>query len=150
MELLERRLESVLQRIFNLLELRYSQDDVRMAYRGILSDEQEKRTNAIEFLDILLNPDLKNILIPIVEATILDTSSEEVIENISKNRMSEFECFESILTGKDVRLKLAVLYLINKTGDAKYVRLVAPFIDHKDDGVRDFAKNALEVISKKV
>lgn len=150
MELLERRLESGLQRIFKLLELRYSQDDVRMAYRGILSDEQEKRTNAIEFLDILLNPNLKNILIPIVEATILDTSSEEVIENISKNRMSEFECFESILTGKDVRLKLAVLYLINKTGDAKYISLGAPFIHHKDDGVRDFAKKALEVISKKV
>jgi AAA family ATP:ADP antiporter len=63
--------------------------------------------------------------------------------------MSEFECFETILAGKDVRLKLAVLFLINKIGDPKYVTLIAPFIHHKDDGVRDFTKKALEVISKK-
>ena len=149
MELLERRLENGLQRIFKLLELRYAQKDVRMAYKGILSEEQEKRTNAIEFLDILLNPDLKNALIPIVEATILDTSSEEVIEAISKNKTTEFECFENILSAKDVRLKLAVLYLIGKTGDAKYIQLISPFINHRDEGISDFAAKALNEISIK-
>jgi AAA family ATP:ADP antiporter len=147
-ELLERRLENGLQRIFKLLELRYAQKDVRMAYQGILSEEQDKRTNAIEFLDILLNPDLKNVLIPIVEASILDITSEEVIEAISKNKLTEFECFENILNGKDGRLKLAVIYLINKTGDAKYTRLISPFLQHKDEGIKNFAKNAMDSISK--
>jgi AAA family ATP:ADP antiporter len=148
MELLERRLENGLQRIFKLLELRYAQKDVRMAYQGILSEEQDKRTNAIEFLDILLNPDLKNVLIPIVEASILDITSEEVIEAISKNKLTEFECFENILNGKDGRLKLAVIYLINKTGDAKYINLISPFLQHKDEGIKNFAKNAMDSISK--
>ncbi|MEX0811417.1 MAG: Npt1/Npt2 family nucleotide transporter [Chitinophagales bacterium] len=148
MELLERRLENGLQRIFKLLELRYSQKDVRMAYQGILSEEQEKRTNAIEFLDILLNPDLKNALIPIVEASILDITSVEVIEAISKNKTTEFECFQNILNGKDGRLKLAVLYLINKMGDPKYTSLVVPFLHHKDEGIRDFAVKAMQSISK--
>jgi AAA family ATP:ADP antiporter len=147
-ELLERRLENGLQRIFKLLELRYAQKDVRMAYQGILSEEQDKRTNAIEFLDILLNPDLKNVLIPIVEASILDITSEEVIEAISKNKLTEFECFENILNGKDGRLKLAVIYLINKTGDAKYINLISPFLKHKDEGIKNFAKKAMEAISK--
>lgn len=147
MELLERRLENGLQRIFKLLELRYSQEDVRMAYKGIVSEEQDKRTNAIEFLDILLNPDLKNALIPIVEASILDITSEEVIENIAKNKLTEMECFENILNGKDVRLKLAVLYLINKTGDAKYSQLITPFMHHKDKSVQDFAERAFEAIT---
>lgn len=146
-ELLERRLESGLQRIFKLLELRYAQKDVRMAYQGILSEEQDKRTNAIEFLDILLNPDLKNALIPIVEASILDVSSEEVLENINKNKITEFECFEKILNGKDIRLKLAVLYLIKQMEDSKYIDLIAPLVKHKDRRVQDFALKALASIT---
>ncbi|MCL5130307.1 NTP/NDP exchange transporter [Algibacter sp. L4_22] len=146
-ELLERRLENGLERIFKLLELRYSQNDVRMAYKGILSDEQDKRTNAIEFLDILLNPDLKSALIPIVEATILDTTSEEVIETISKNKLTEMECFQNILDGKDVKLKLAVLYLIEKKGDSKYIELITPLLNHKDIRVKTFSQKALNVIN---
>lgn len=149
MELLERRLENGLQRIFKLLELRYSQNDVRMAYKGILSDEQDKRTNAIEFLEILLNPDLKNALIPIVEATILDTSSEEVIETISKNKLTEMECFQNILEGKDLKLKLAVLYLIEKKGNSKYIDLITPLLNHKDKRMKEFAQRASNVINLK-
>ena len=145
-ELLERRLENGLQRIFKLLELRYSQNDVRMAYKGILSDEQDKRTNAIEFLDILLNPNLKSVLIPIVEATILDTSSEEVIETISKNKLTEMECFHNILNGKDVKLKLAVLYLIEKKESSKYNELITPLLTNKDKRIQEFAQKAINTM----
>lgn len=146
MELLERRLENGLQRIFKLLELRYAQHDVRVAYQSIISDEQEKRTNAIEFLDILLNPNLKNALIPIVEASILDMTSEDVIANISKNKMTEFECFESILLGKDFRLKLAVLFLIQQISDKKYLSLIEPLTQHSDLKLQQAAKNAKQAI----
>ncbi|WP_159020938.1 Npt1/Npt2 family nucleotide transporter [Algibacter sp. L3A6] len=145
-ELLERRLENGLQRIFKLLELRYAQNDVRMAYKGILSDEQDKRTNAIEFLDILLNPNLKSVLIPIVEATILDTSSEEVIETISKNKLTEMECFQNILNGKDVKLKLAVLYLLEKKESSTYNELITPLLTSKDKRIQEFAQKAINTM----
>lgn len=146
MDLLERRLDNGLQRIFKLLELRYAQNDVRVAYQSIISDEQEKRTNAIEFLDILLNPNLKNALIPIVEASILDMTSEDVIENISKNKMTEFECFKNILLGKDFKLKLAVLFLIQQISDTKYLSLVEPLTQHADLKLQQAARKAKDAI----
>lgn len=148
MELLERRLDNGLERIFKLLELRYTQKDVRSVYEGITSPEQEKRTNAIEFLDLLLNQDLKSALIPIVEATILDTSSEEVISSIARNKFTEYECFQSILEGKDLKLKLAVLYLISELKDDAYTLLVSPLTTNEDFKIRSYAKLALENISK--
>lgn len=139
MLLLERRLEGGLERIFKLLELRYNPRDVRSVYQGILSEEQERRTNAIEFLDLLLNVDLKSTLIPIVEATILDTSSEEVIAHIANNSYTEFDCFKNILEGKDLRLKLAVLYLMVQQQDAKYRPLLEPLLNHQEPKLKHFA-----------
>ncbi|GAA3597683.1 Npt1/Npt2 family nucleotide transporter [Flavivirga amylovorans] len=147
MELLERRLDAGLERIFKLLELKYSKKDIQIAYQGILSEEQEKRTNAIEFLDILLNPKLKNVLIPIVEASILDTSSEEVIEMINKNKVTEMDCFTSILKGRDLKLKLAVLYLIQQIADAKYLPILETLIENNDSKVQGFARDAMDKIS---
>ncbi len=149
MELLDHRLDAGLHRIFKLLELQYTQRDIQMAYKGILSDEQEKRTQAIEFLDNLLNPNLKNVLIPIIESSVLDTSSEEVIEMISKNRLSEYECFQNILTGRDLKLKLAVLFLIEKKGGKKYIPLITTLLDNPDLKLRTFAQRAFEAIENK-
>ena len=146
MELLERRVDAGLERIFKLLELKYSEKDIQIAYKGILSDSQEKRTNAIEFLDIILNPNLKNRLIPIVELTILDTSSEEVIAAISKNRYTEFECFETILKGRDLKLKLAVLFLIEQLADNSYLLLVEKSLDDDNEKIKSFAENAFHAI----
>ncbi|WP_378179829.1 hypothetical protein [Aquimarina sp. SS2-1] len=147
MELLERRLDAGLERIFKLLELHYSQKDVQIAYQGILSQEQEKRTNAIEFLDLILNPNLKNVLIPIVEATVLDTSSEEVIQMISKNRLTEYECFSTILKGKDLKLKLAILYLIRHKKDPKYLLLIEPLLQNEDIKIKTFAQKAFSTMA---
>ena len=146
MELLENRLDAGLERIFKLLELKYSQADVQVAYQGILSDEQEKRTHAIEFLDNLLNPTLRMALIPIIESTVLDTSSEEVIETISKNKLTEFTCFQIILKHKDLKLKLAVLYLIEQQRDPKYMPLLDDQLLSKNLKIQTFAQKAKEAL----
>lgn len=139
MELLERRLEASLDRIFKLLELRYPEKDIQMAYKGILSEEVEQRTNAIEFLDILLNQNLKDALIPIIEATILDTSSEDFIQRINYNRYTEYECFEQLLGGKDQKIKLAVLYLIGTQKEQNYRNLIEPYLNSSNKKISDFA-----------
>jgi AAA family ATP:ADP antiporter len=86
------------------------------------------------------------VLIPIVEATILYTSSEEVIETISKNKLTEMECFQNILNGKDVKLKLAVLYLIEKKESSKYNELITPLLTSKDKRIQEFAQKAINAM----
>ncbi|SDE51088.1 ATP:ADP antiporter, AAA family [Pricia antarctica] len=146
LELLERRLDAGLERIFKLLGLRYAQNDIEIAYEGLLSDKQEARTNAIEFLDNLLTGDLKSTLLPIIEESALDTSSDEVLQKIKHKVPTEMECFELLLNGNDLKLKLAVLYLIKHQKDEKYVPLVMKFIKNDDLKLRTFAQEAWEGI----
>lgn len=146
LELLERRLEAGLERIFKLLGLRYSHKDIEIAYEGFTSDRLEARTNAVEFLDNLLTGDLKRALLPVLESAIIDTTSEENLRGIQQQVLSEMDCFELLLDGKDLKLKLAVLYLIEQQGDEKYVPLVMRFIKSDEPKLRTFADRAWKAI----
>lgn len=143
-ELLERRLDGNLERIFRLLGLRYPPDDMITILKGIKSNKPDIRTNAFEFLDNLLEANLKRIIIPIVETAMLDTISEEAIANLKIKVPDEYECIEMLLRGKDLKIKLAVLFLISQLKDSKYQPLVESYTDNEDLKVKTFALKALE------
>lgn len=150
LELLERRLDSGLERIFKLLGLRYRQTDVEIAYEGLVSEKEEAQTNAIEFLDNLLTGDLKRKLLPIIEDSALDISSEEELQKIKHKIPSEIECFQLLLRSNDLKVKLAVLYLIQKQGEMKYLQVVNPYLTDADSKVRSFAQEALKALQDNV
>ncbi len=146
LDLLERRLESGLERIFKLLGLKYQQEDVDIAYTGLMSEKLEAQSNAIEFLDNLLSGDLKRTLIPIIENTVLDINSEEVIQKIQQKILTEIECFQLLLEANDLKLKLAVLYLIKIQKEKKHIPLVTKYINHEDEKLKNFARETLRIL----
>jgi len=147
LELLERRLDSGLERIFKLLGLRYQQKDVAIAYEGLLSQKQEAQHNAIEFLDNLLTGELKRKLLPIIEESALDISSEEELQKIKHKIPSELECFKLLLHGNDLKIKLAVLYLIAQQKEPRYLSIVEGHLNDADPKIRSFAMEACEAIN---
>lgn len=147
LELLERRLDSGLERIFKLLGLKYVQEDVHNAYLGLLSPKEESRIKAIEFLDNLLTGNLKQRLLPIIEEATMDFSSEEAIQKIKHTIPSEIECFEQLLQIPDVRLKLAVIYLMGKQRDHRFVPLLENLTTDDNPKIKDFAQNAIKEIN---
>ena len=56
----------------------------------------------------------------------------------------EYECIEMLLQGNDVKIKLAVFYLISELKDPKYKSLVESYKDSEDIKVKTFALKALE------
>lgn len=150
LELLERRLDAGLERIFKLLGLKFPQHDVQIAYEGLLSKRHEAQANAIEFLDNMLSGDLKRRLLPIIEESALDTSSEEVLQKIMHRIPTERECFALLLNGNDYRVKLAVLYLIKQQADPGYISLVEDFATSDDLKIRTFAGEALAALRSSV
>ena len=146
LELLERRLDAGLERIFKLLGLRYQQKDVDIAYEGLLSDKQEAQTNAIEFLDNLLTGDLKRKLLPIIEDSALDVSSEVELQKIKHKIPSEIECFQLLLQENDLKVKLAVLYLIKQQKEVKYLPIIEPYLNSEDLKLRTFAREAVTAL----
>lgn len=146
LELLERRLDSGLERIFKLLGLKYPHEDVMMAYSRLLSEEEDERSSAIDFLDNLLTGNLKYKLFPIIEEAVTDYDSEEVRQEKMPKIPTEKECFELLLQIPDLKLRLAVLYLIAKQGDSKYKNLLEKLVADENPKIRTFAATALKQI----
>ncbi len=145
-DLLERRLDGNLERIFYLLGLKYSPPDILSIYDGIQSKKQDIYVNAIEFLDNLLDSQLKKVLMPLVETALLDNISKEAIDQLNIKIPTQYECFELILAGKDQRLKLAVLHLVKVLKDVKYLPLAMNYVDDQNAKISTFAKEAAAAI----
>lgn len=122
--LLEQRLDRQLQRIFRFLGIKYPPNDVDPILNTIINGKEEQRIHAIEFLDNILNSQLKKELIPLAESVLLDSNSEEKIKKLNLKVLSELECYNELLKRKDVKLKFAVLYLIEKSNTANYKPLL--------------------------
>ncbi|GAB5554580.1 MAG: hypothetical protein Sapg2KO_41710 [Saprospiraceae bacterium] len=107
-QLLEERLDANLQRIFQLLGLKYPPEDINFVYEHLHSQETEMRTNALEYLDNLLDPSLKSIILPIVETAMVDSLSEQLIRSFKWRIPAEEECYRLLLDREDPPLKIAV------------------------------------------
>ena len=145
MQILELRLDRQLQRIFRFLGIKYPPNDVEPILNIILNGKEEQRIHAIEFLDNILNNQLKKELIPIAESILVEAISEEKIKKLNLKMLSEAECYRTLLERKDSKLKLAVLYLIEKTNESKYKPLVELVINDTNENIRN---KALEILNK--
>jgi AAA family ATP:ADP antiporter len=118
--LLESRLDRQLERIFRFLGIKYPPNDVDPILNTILKGKEEQRIHAIEFLDNILDNQLKKELIPVAESILVETISEENIKKLNLKVLSETECYIELLKRKDAKLKFAVLFLIEKSNDQKF------------------------------
>lgn len=59
--------EMALERIFRFLQLAYPPADIHGAYMGAVSSEKSLRASAIEFLDNLLERDVKRYITPLID-----------------------------------------------------------------------------------
>ena len=144
------RQEGNMDRLFRLLGLRYPPADIIPAYRGIRSQNHEEKISALEFLDIMLEKNLKQLLIPVMEYGIRVSSNEarpepDTLTNIEDR---QFKSLKKILSGRDVRLKLTALYLIAQLNDDRYLPLLARCLGARDKRVRDMAAKAMETMQK--
>ncbi len=145
--LLERRLDGNLERIFRLMGLKYPAEDVYSIYRNIRSDKQDLRLNALEFLDNLLEPSLRKVLIPIIETAMVEGISEAAVRKLNLRIPGEFECLGMLLQGKDMRVRFSTLYLIGQLGDPRYVPLVESCLQSESPKIRQVAQEILDGFS---
>ncbi len=141
--LLERRLDLQLQRMFRFLGIKYPPHEVDPIINTILNGNEEQRIHAIEFLDNILDKQLKKELIPVAESILFDTSSEEKIKKLNLKVYAESECYQELLLIKDAKLKQAVLFLIDKTNNKKFLPLVELALKDSNEKVRAKARQIL-------
>ncbi|MDQ2946970.1 MAG: HEAT repeat domain-containing protein, partial [Acidobacteriota bacterium] len=64
---LEERLKATIERLFRLLGLRYPPRQVYAAFLAVRSGQRDEHAAALEFLDSVLDRDMKRIMVPILD-----------------------------------------------------------------------------------
>lgn len=65
---IEEHLKATLARLFRLLGLRYPPREIYQAYRAVQRNDHEEHTAAVEFLDNILERNLRKFLLPLLDA----------------------------------------------------------------------------------
>jgi ATP/ADP translocase len=109
--LLERHLESI-EAVFRLLYLIYQPADIRSVYFSFNS-RPSLRASAVEFLDNLLDPNLRALVIPIVEERAPDSAARP---REGDNRLARGEAIRMLLAEDDDWLRTIAQELEAKWG----------------------------------
>jgi AAA family ATP:ADP antiporter len=142
-KILEMRLDSTLERIFHLLALKYPKEDIYNVYLGLRSEKSDTRVNAVEFLDNLLTVNLKKVIIPIVETTLVDALIEKSLERLGLRISSEFDSLVMLLSEDDNQVNATALVLIAELRDERYVSYVGSLIHSSDPAIKANAELVL-------
>ncbi len=143
---LEERLDSNLERIFRLLGLRYIPDDMYNAYLGVLSRKSDLQANSIEFLDNVLEPKLKRLIIPIVETTSSEILLSQTHNLIDVDLPVNDQCFEFILNGNDNWLKVCALYFLTESRSDRCMDIIARLTNDYDPMVKETANRYIKIM----
>ncbi len=137
---LEERLDYALARIFRLLGLRYDPKDMYGTYLGIVSMRSDLSANAVEFLDNVLDRDLKRIVLPIVEKgpqAITATDSRDFFGDIV---LEDDKSADVLLEINDTWLRVCALYLIAVIRRPGLEDRIAPLQADPDPMVKETAR----------
>ncbi len=123
---LEERLKSTVARLFRLLGLKYPPKDIYSAYRAIESGRGDEYSNAIEFLDNVLEKELKRVLLPLLDST--GNAAERAREFFGLERRSAPESIRALLATGDRWLVCCALATAGSLGLRELTTEVREFV----------------------
>ncbi len=147
---LEERLVSNLERIFRLLGLRYDPKDMYNAYLGVVSKKTNLRANAVEFLDNVLERELKRVIIPIVEYGPEAVSRLDMGKHAVETPHPGDGSLNTLLESNDNWLKVCAIYVIAEMRRTEYAETVLQLQSDPDPVIRETARYCVSKIHEPV
>ena len=144
---LEEKLDVYLKLIFRLLGLRYTSKEIYDAYLGVVSKKSDLRANAVEFLDNILDPNLKRLIIPIIEETAPNILIDKTRHIHGFALPTEQESIEFLLHSEDIWLKVCTLYYIAEGKDEGFFEEVERLVNDPNPVVKETAEYCLKKVS---
>jgi AAA family ATP:ADP antiporter len=144
---LEEKLDVYLKLIFRLLGLRYLSREIYDAYLGIVSSKEDLRASAVEFLDNILDLDLKRLIIPLIEETAPHRVVQKTQHLFDVDFPTERDSLEFLLHSEDSWLKVCAVYYIAELKDEHYRPHITTLVDDSDPVVQETAHFYLERVT---
>ena len=70
------------------------------------------------------------------------------LKNLNVKIPDEYQCFSLLMKGRDLRVKIAVLYLIAQLNNKKYLTLAKKYSVSDNLKIKKYAKQAVSVLEK--
>lgn len=108
------------ERIFRLLKMLHPTDDMHSAYVGLQSDEPVAHDNALEFLEAVLEPQLKALLVPLFDRDVSAAERARLADQTLGTRMGDRdEAISVMILSRDPWLQSCAAYAI---GELRLIR----------------------------
>jgi HEAT repeat protein len=89
---LEKLREQGVERIFRLLGLLHPNRELKDAYLGIQSDSPGLRDKSLEFLDNILKPQIRSLLIPLLDSEVSSAERAQLAKKLISRKMEDYSC----------------------------------------------------------
>lgn len=147
LKLLSRRQAGNLSRLFRLLGLRYAASDIIPIYRALTERSGRHRASALELLDNVLEPPLRERVIFVLDRLYgkSGTRYDYLTETPDRSglRSAQFSNFRHLLAGNDARLKMAVIHFIGQSGETHFTPLLMKGLEDPDERIAAYARRVL-------
>ena len=140
---LQQSMQEDVERIFRLLSLLFPHYDFHSAYVGLQSSNRAVHDNALEFLDNILKPQLRNVLVPLLDSDVTIDERVRLANRMVGARVEgRVEAVLALLASADPWLKSCGAYAVGKLGLFDLGPDLDACLDHPDPLLRETARQA--------
>jgi AAA family ATP:ADP antiporter len=145
LEALRRSMEQELERIFRLMALLFRGSALHDAYVGLRSTSSAMRANALEFLDNVLQPDLRRVLVPLLDSQVTVDERIAIADRLVGAPVGTAEeAVATLLASGDAWLRSCAVYAVGALQLHGLAGEVRRFKGASDPALRKGVQAALE------
>jgi AAA family ATP:ADP antiporter len=138
-------MEQELERVFRLLKLLHPHQDLHSAYVGVQSTNPVVHDNALEFLENILTPQLRELLVPLLDSQVPMADRVGLAHRIlGAGRPTETEAVRMLLQSDDPWLKSCGVYAVGALDLEQLLPEVEALADSSDPLLRETVKQTRE------
>ena len=136
-------MQQELERIFRLMGMLYPHLDVHSAYVGLQSKDLSVHDNAIEFLDTVLNAQMRELLVPLLDGRVTIAERADLAVRLVRAKLeSPEQAVAALVSSDDPWLKSCGAYAIGSLGLVALEHELDLCLQHPDPLLRETAREA--------
>ena len=142
---LRESMEKEAERVFRLMKLLYPQYDMHSAYVGLQSSDPVVHDNAVEFLDSVLPPEMRTLLIPLFDRDVSVNQRIAAANRLVGSALGDREeAVEVMSLSQDPWLRSCAAYAIGEMRLQRFAQTLEEWASHADPLLRATAIDARE------
>jgi hypothetical protein len=132
-----------IERIFRLLKLLHPSLEFHSAYFGIQSDNRKVHDDALEYLENVLKPSLRGLILPLLDREVpVERRIDLANQVLGTEVQSGEEAVELLALSPDPWLRSCAAYAIGALGITRLAPQLERWVLDEDPGLREAARRA--------